>query len=69
MTGVLGLFREGLPSQRRLDASPELVALLRERDAARAARNWAEADRLRTAIQAAGFQVLDGPEGSRLRPL
>jgi cysteinyl-tRNA synthetase len=69
MTGVLGLFREGLPTQRRLEIPAELTALLAERDAARAARNWAEADRLRGVIQAAGYQVLDGPEGSRLRPL
>ena len=69
MTGVLGLFREGLPRERRLVLPAELVALLAERDAARAAKNWAEADRLRAAILAAGYQVLDGPEGSRLRPL
>ena len=29
----------------------------------------AERDRLRDAIQDQGFQVLDGPEGSQLRPL
>ncbi len=69
MTGVLGLFREGLPRERRLALPAELLALLAERDAARAAKNWAEADRLRAAILAAGYQVLDGPEGSRLRPL
>jgi cysteinyl-tRNA synthetase len=69
MTGVLGLFREGLPTQRRLAVTAELEALLAARNAARAAKNWAEADRLRAAIQAAGFQVLDGPEGSQLRPL
>jgi len=69
MAGVLGLFREGLPRERRLAIAPGVLELQAARDAARAARNWAEADRLRGAIQAAGYQVLDGPEGSQLRPL
>jgi cysteinyl-tRNA synthetase len=69
MTGVLGLFREGLPTRRELAVTPELEALLERRNAARAAKDWAEADRLRDAIQAQGFQVLDGPDGSQLRPL
>ena len=69
MTGVLGLFKEGLPTRRELAVTPELEGLLAQRNAARAAKDWAEADRLRDAIQDQGFQVLDGPEGSQLRPL
>ena len=68
MSGVLGLFKEGLPVRRELAAPAEVLALLDRRNAARAAKDWAEADHLRDAITAAGFQILDGPEGSRLKP-
>jgi cysteinyl-tRNA synthetase len=42
-------------------------ALLRDRDAARAARDYARADALRDEIGAAGFDVVDAPGGSSLR--
>jgi len=69
MAGVLGLFGAGLPAERTLSAPPEVETMLGQRDQARAEKNWAEADRLRDAITEAGFQILDGPEGSRLKPL
>ncbi len=65
---VLGLFKEGLPKERRMEISSDVDALLVARNAARAEKNWSEADRLRDEIAAAGFQILDGPEGSRLKP-
>jgi cysteinyl-tRNA synthetase len=53
------------------DDSPELpieiTALLRERDDARLARDYARADALRDEIGAAGFEVIDGPDGSAAR--
>ena len=69
MTSVLGIFKEGLPTKRSLEVSADVEALLTERNRARAEKNWAEADRLRDAIAAAGFQILDAAEGSRLKPL
>jgi cysteinyl-tRNA synthetase len=43
--------------------------LLEERIAARAARDWAKSDLLRKEIEALGFNVLDGKDGtSRLEP-
>ncbi len=45
----------------------EILALLEERTAARAAKNWAESDRLRDAIEQAGFTVKDTPQGPKLR--
>ena len=41
--------------------------LVRERDEARAAKNFAEADRLRDELAAAGIVIEDGPAGSRWR--
>jgi cysteinyl-tRNA synthetase len=47
---------------------PEAVeALLRERDTARAARDFNRADTLRDEIAEAGFDVVDAPEGSSVR--
>jgi cysteinyl-tRNA synthetase len=46
------------------DASEALVA---QRDAARAAKNWAEADRLRDELVARGWVVEDGPSGTVIR--
>ncbi len=44
----------------------ELVALADEREKARQAKDWSQADSLRKQIQAAGWAVLDTPEGPRL---
>jgi cysteinyl-tRNA synthetase len=46
----------------------EVERLLAARSAARAARNFAEADRLRAAIAALGVVIEDGPDGPRWRP-
>jgi cysteinyl-tRNA synthetase len=54
--------------QPREEAIPESIqALAAARRAARAARNWAEADRLRAELQAAGWDVEDGPAGYTLK--
>ena len=45
----------------------EVLALLADRDSAREERNWDRADKLRDRIQAMGYDVEDGPEGSRAR--
>jgi cysteinyl-tRNA synthetase len=42
--------------------------LLAAREAARAAKDWAEADRLRDALRDAGWVVRDGPAGAELVP-
>ena len=47
----------------------EVERLVEEREAARAARDWAGADALRDRIQALGYQVKDTPEGPRVRRL
>ena len=46
----------------------EVENLARLRDEARGAKDWAEADRLRDEIRAAGWEVEDTPEGTRVHP-
>ena len=60
-----------LPAANAAEASvpAEVQALADERAAARAAKNWAESDRLRTAIAALGWEVRDSKAGQTLRPL
>jgi cysteinyl-tRNA synthetase len=54
--------------QPKEEAIPEAVhALAAARAAARAAKDWAEADRLRQELQAAGWEVEDQPGGHALR--
>jgi len=48
--------------------SAEVQALLDERAAARAAKSWAESDRLRDAIAALGWVVKDTKDGQKLSP-
>jgi cysteinyl-tRNA synthetase len=46
----------------------EILALAALRDQARTDGNWAEADRLRAEMEAAGWIVEDGPDGTQVRP-
>jgi cysteinyl-tRNA synthetase len=62
---ALGIF--GLESLAEEDEAPaEVVSLAERRIEARAARDFDEADRLRSEIEAAGFEVRDEAEGFRL---
>ncbi len=45
---------------------PEAVELADRRGAARDARDWAEADRIRDELRAMGWEVRDGPQGPEL---
>jgi cysteinyl-tRNA synthetase len=55
------------PDEQQVPA--EALALLEERQQARAAKNWARADEIRKALAAHGFVVEDTPAGPRLKPL
>jgi cysteinyl-tRNA synthetase len=65
MLAVLGL--ENL-SEADAAADPESLAILERRQAARAARDFAESDRLRDEIRARGWEIRDGPDGPELIP-
>jgi cysteinyl-tRNA synthetase len=49
-------------------ASADVEGLLAERTAARAARDFARADAIRDELAGQGWVVVDGPDGSTLRP-
>ncbi len=65
MLGVLGL-ENLLEATDDAGSDDEAQALLEAREAARAARDWAEADRLRDELAARGWQVRDGAAGPEL---
>jgi len=46
------------------DLTAQVEALLVERAAARAAKNWPESDRIRDALNALNVEVMDGPAGA-----
>ncbi|MBC7237519.1 MAG: hypothetical protein H5T69_16880, partial [Chloroflexi bacterium] len=51
------------------EPSAEVLELVRQREAARAQRDWATGDRLRERIKELGWQVRDTPNGPELAPL
>jgi cysteinyl-tRNA synthetase len=52
-----------------VQAPAEVAALLEQRERARGERDFAQADRVREEIRAAGWEVRDGPQGAELIPL
>ena len=66
------LFALGLdltePAKPKTETPAEVTALAEQRWAAKAAKNWAEADRLRGAIAALGWTMLDRKDGYSLEP-
>jgi cysteinyl-tRNA synthetase len=64
LCAVLGL---PLRAGSEVDVDPASADLVRRRDQARAERQWARADALRSELEAAGWVVEDGPEGTRIR--
>ena len=48
--------------------SDEVLAKVAARDAARAGKDYAESDRLRDELEAVGLEVMDTPEGTKVRP-
>jgi len=61
---VLGLFA---PREAVGPGDAEIKALLAQREAARAAKEWAEADRIRDELAEQGVEVQDTPDGVRWR--
>jgi cysteinyl-tRNA synthetase len=64
---ILGLFRGGLP-RTSAEVPRAVLDLVREREEARAARNWARADELRARALEAGYIIEDRPGGAKVRP-
>jgi cysteinyl-tRNA synthetase len=57
------LAREGF------EVPDDVQRLVRERDEAREAKDFARSDDIRDRLTAMGWEVMDSPGGSRVRPL
>jgi cysteinyl-tRNA synthetase len=64
--GVLGLRLDTVQAKTSRPLSEEALALVRQRDQARAARNWQLSDQLRDQLKALGYEVRDTPKGTEL---
>ena len=64
---VLGLDLER-DARERWEPTDEIVGLVAERDAARAAKDYARSDEIRDRLQAMGLEVMDSADGTRVRP-
>ncbi len=62
LTGVLGILRR----EDSQEIEPELAELIERRNAARAAKNWAEADAIRDELAAMGITIKDTPDGVQI---
>jgi cysteinyl-tRNA synthetase len=67
MDRVLGLGLDAYVGKQE-EIPDEILALAKQRDAARAAKDWGESDRLRDAIADRGFSVEDTASGMKIRP-
>jgi cysteinyl-tRNA synthetase len=73
--GVLGILqddpeeylRSGVPAEEGGLTDEVIEAMIQARIDARTAKNWAEADRIRDELQAAGIILEDGPQGTTWR--
>ncbi|MDO4492483.1 MAG: cysteine--tRNA ligase [Clostridia bacterium] len=65
LTSVLGL----LQHKKEAEFPAEALELLDRRQAARAAKNWAEADALRDKLKEMGFAIEDSKQGAKLKKL
>lgn len=64
---VLGLRLDTVAPKAPVTLSDEVLELVRQRDEARANRNWGESDRLRDQLKRMGFEVRDTPKGTQLK--
>jgi cysteinyl-tRNA synthetase len=65
---VLGLDLERL-AREGFEVPAEVQALIEERDAARASKDFAMGDEIRERLSSLGWEVMDTPEGTKVRPL
>jgi cysteinyl-tRNA synthetase len=63
---VLGLDIEARSRKRKEALEEEALAIVAQRNQARAARNWPESDRLRALLIEMGYEVGDGPAGTTI---
>jgi cysteinyl-tRNA synthetase len=64
---VLGLDLERA-ARDGFEPTPQMLDLVRERDAARAAKDYGKSDELRDRLAELGLEVMDTPTGTTIRP-
>jgi cysteinyl-tRNA synthetase len=64
---VLGLDLER-DAREGFEPSEEIAALVADRDAARAVKDWAKSDEIRDQLVAMGLEVMDSADGTKVRP-
>lgn len=63
---VLGLRLDTVAAKAARAVSDEVLALVRQRDEARAARDWKRSDEIRDLLKTQGYEVRDTPKGTEL---
>ncbi len=63
---VLGLRLDTVEARAPREVSEEVMVLVKQRDAARAAHDWKRSDELRDLLIAQGYEVRDTPKGTEL---
>ena len=63
---VLGLRLNTVEANKPVALSDEVQVLVRQRDEARASRDWRRSDQLRDALKTMGFEVRDTPRGTEV---
>jgi cysteinyl-tRNA synthetase len=58
----------GREARGAFEPSEDVLALVAERDAARAGKDFSTSDRIRERLQGMGLEVMDTPEGTKVRP-
>ena len=56
--------RDAQPKEKGGELPAEIAALVEARTAAKKAKNWAEADRIRDELKAKGYELIDTPQGA-----
>ena len=64
---VFGLKLSEVRAEEPIEVPPEVRELLTQREAARKAKNFTEADALRAKIAQLGYEVIDTPQGPKVR--
>ncbi len=63
---VLGLRLDTVETKAPRSLSEDILALVRQRDEARASRNWKRSDEIRDALKARGYEIRDTPKGTEV---
>ena len=63
---ILGLRLDTVEAKAPRSLSEDILTLVRQRDEARASRNWKRSDEIRDALKAHGYEIRDTPKGTEV---